>query len=241
MSFVLRKVAALAKKELKDLPKNPNVFAICLLPVLFAFILSNMATHAPSDHMDKAQILMIVLNMNLVMVCTFAMSMLIAEEKEKNTLRTLLLSSVSPLEFLAGKTVVILLFTFITNTAIYFIVGFQPAYLALYTLLSFVVGFIMLIMGGIIGLLAENQMATGVIGMPIIMGFLLVPMLSEFNQTLRSVAALLPTHHIQQILSVVLRGGSIQGVYANIWPIVAWIFIAAGLFSYTYTRKGLDK
>lgn len=242
MEFTIRRVSALCKKELKDFSKNANVFAICLLPIAFAFIYSRMGGAAPSEHMDKTMILLLCLNMNLVMVCSFAMSMLIAEEKEKNTMRTLFLSSVSPLEFLTGKAAVVMGFVIVTNTLMFFIVGMEIQFFFLYTILALALGVVMLELGAVIGLIADNQMATSVVGMPVIMGFLLIPMLADINDLLRRIATLFPYYHLQEVLGKVLRGGTLQtSDNQHALAIVAWVAIGAVIFVYTYNRKGLDK
>lgn len=242
MQISLRRVSALFRKELKDFTKNANVSAMCLLPIAFAFLYSNIFGNNPEHGMDKTLILFLCLNMNLVMVCSFAMSMLIAEEKEKNTMRTLFLSSVSPAEFLAGKALVVLGFLLVTNTAIFFIVGVGTQHYVLYTLLSLLLAVVMVELGAVIGLIAENQMATGVVGMPIIMSFLLIPLLAEVSEMLKKIADFLPFTHLQAMLGKVLRGGSLQsGDAKHVLAILAWVAIAAAAFAYTYNKKGLDK
>lgn len=124
MEFSMRRVNALFKKKVKDFGKNMNVSLMCLLPIAFSIIYSRLVGDSTLDgHLVKIDILIMCTGMNLVMVSSFVVAMLIAEEKEKNTLRTLMLSGVSPLEFLTGKIFMSFLISEIINVAIFFIIG----------------------------------------------------------------------------------------------------------------------
>ncbi|WP_406541368.1 hypothetical protein [Clostridium ljungdahlii] len=99
MEFSMRRVNALFSKELKELPKNINVLFMAALPVIFCAIYLKIFRNVMNSQEGKIYILNTILNMNLVMVATLIMAMLIAEEKEKNTLKTLMLTSLSPQNF----------------------------------------------------------------------------------------------------------------------------------------------
>lgn len=237
MTFSMRRVTALCKKEIRDFSKNMNVFIICLLPLALSVVYSQM----PAEYMGKGHVMSLSLTMNLVLVGSFAISMLIAEEKEKNTMRTLFLSSVSPMEFLLGKAIVIGTFLLVTNTAMFFLVGMELQHLLSYSLVACAVGFIMLVLGAVIGLIAENQMATGVVGMPLLMGFLMVPLFAELNTNLQRFANLIPTFHMQEMLHKLFIGNPLGTGYSmHIVAIAAWIVLSTLIFIYVYNKKGLD-
>ncbi|WP_051986365.1 ABC transporter permease [Clostridium amazonitimonense] len=94
------------------------------------------------------------------MSSSFGIAMLIAEEKEKNTMRTLMLSAVSPLEFLAEKAIITLLLSIVINIIIFFMVGINVQYLGKYIVLSTLVVLSMIELGAVIGLAQQNQMST---------------------------------------------------------------------------------
>jgi ABC-2 type transport system permease protein len=241
MEFSIKRVNALVKKEMKDFTKNMNVSLMCILPILFAFIFTNMRGGDFGHGMPKTDLLNTCLNMSLILSATFAVSMLIAEEKEKNTMRTLMLSSVAPIEFLLGKAVVMFLFTTVSNIAIYFIAGMDIQYFGHYLFWSTLVVLSMIQIGGIMGLIAPNQMATGVIGMPVLMSFLLIPMLAPASDIMKKIASLLPNYNLQVILGRIMSGAGYEGSTNNMLAILAWIVLAATAFAYAYNKKGLDK
>lgn len=240
MGFSILRVRALVKKEFKDLPKNINVSLMCLLPLLLVLLLANMQGNIPNQGMSGLDLLVLGLNMNLVIVSIFAVSMLIAEEKEKNTMRTLMLSSVTPLEFLAGKGVVMFLFSFVTNIALFFVTGMEVKYLGQYILLTVIVTLIMMLIGGIIGIIAKNQMSTSVIGMPVIFVFLLVPFLVQANERFEVIALLSPNYNLSLILESIMSGEGYLFLSYRSFVILAWLVLGTLAFIYTYKKKSLD-
>ncbi|TCT16089.1 ABC-2 type transport system permease protein [Natranaerovirga pectinivora] len=240
MDFSIKRVNALFKKEIKDFTKNLNVFFMCLLPILFAFIYSFLGS-MPGEHMEKSQTLLLVMTMNLVIVGCSIMAILISEEKEKNTLRTLMLSSVSPVEFLTGKTLVMLVITILNNIFIYMILGLDSRHMGMYIILSTLVVITMITIGAIIGLMVQNQMATGVMVMPIALGFLMIPMLGEVNEVAMTIAEWLPNYNLEIILERVFNEDSVNIFSKNLTVIIGWIIGSIAIFVYVYKKKGLDK
>jgi len=153
-----------------------------------------------------------------------------------------MLSGVSPLEFLTGKIFMSFLISEIINVAIFFIIGIGSKYLAIYMLLTTLGVFTMIEIGALIGIISTNQMSTGIVGMPILMFFMLVPFFAKLNKTILKIAEFLPNYNINLILENIFKGQTIGLEYAyNIVVILAWIIIAGAAFAYTYNKVGLDK
>jgi len=97
MEFSMRRVNALFKKEVKDFGKNMNVSLKCLLPIAFSIIYSRLFGDSTLDgHLAKIDILIMCMGMNLVMVSSFVVAMLIAEEKQKTLLERLCFQEYHP-------------------------------------------------------------------------------------------------------------------------------------------------
>ena len=240
MKHSIHRLKALTKKEFKDFFKNMNVSLMCILPIILVLLFVNMQKTNQSQDYDQFQVLNLGLSINLVFVSTFAISMLIAEEKEKNTLRTLMLSSVRPLEFLIGKAIVILTFSILSNAVIYMIVGLETVYLISYLLWTILVTFIMMLIGGILGLVAKSQMSTSILGLPVIFGFMIIPLFSQVNESFESLSKLLPNYNLNIILIQVINGQGYQNILASLTPIIIWTILALFGFVYTYNKKRID-
>lgn len=180
--------------------------------------------------------------MNLVLIAGYMIAILISEEKEKNTLRTLMLSGVSPLEFLTGKVIITFLVTEILNICIFYIVGMDMAYLGKFILITSLVVISMIEIGAVVGIIVPNQMSAGTLGMSIFTFFLIVPIFSSFSKNIEYVARVLPNYNMNLMFKNMFSGGEIGTVEAkNIAVIIIWIIIAGITFIYTYNKVGLDK
>lgn len=242
MEFSLRRVSALFRKEIRDIGKNMNVLLMCVLPILFSVIYTKMFVGNGLDiDFGRLEVLTLCVGMNLALVSSFVIAMLIAEEKEKNTLRTLLLSGMSPLEFLTGKAFIAILLSEIINVAMFFIIGMNTASLGIFILLTFLVVISMVEIGAMIGMIAPNQMSTGVVGMPVIMILLLVPLFARLDETIEKIARFLPNYNLNLLMEKIFTGEGLAGSAYSIAVILAWIVIAAVGFVYTYNKVGLDK
>jgi ABC-2 type transport system permease protein len=88
MTFSVKRAGAIFEKDLKDLSKNMYVLTCILMPLFVAMLLGK--TQAPSVSVHYMAI-----NLIFTAVATFLQGTLIAEEKEMNTLRGLMLSPAS--------------------------------------------------------------------------------------------------------------------------------------------------
>ena len=233
-----KRVNALLKKETKDLSKNINILFMCVLPLIFCFMYSKLFGDSEEG---KLYILNICVSMNIVFISGFTIAMLIAEEKEKNTLRTLMLAAVSPLEFLIGKAIITLILSIAINILMFFIMGMEILYIGQFIIITTLVVMSIMEFGAVVGVIAENQMGTSTIGMPFFMIILVVPMFSRFNNVFKRIADFLPNYNMEVLLKRIFTNEAINISFAyNIAVILAWIIIGAGVFAYTYSKKKLD-
>ncbi|WP_160689847.1 ABC transporter permease [Clostridium sp. C2-6-12] len=238
MTLSIRRVRALIKKEMKDFSKNINILFMCIVPIIMSLIFSRIFN---GSEQLKEYIMNVSLNSNLMLVSGFTTAALIAEEKEKNTLRTLMLSAVSPIEFLAGKIFVTLVISIGVNVLTYFIMGMKLSYIGQFIIITTLVAICFIEFGAIVGILAESQMSTGTIGMPFFMIMFFVGTLSKMSNIAGFVANFLPNYNMEVLLNRVYANEAISINFAyNISVILIWIMMGAGIFAYAYKKKKLD-
>ncbi|OPJ63083.1 ABC transporter permease [Clostridium oryzae] len=244
MEFSMRRVNALLKKEIKDISKNVNVLFMCIMPLVFAVIYANVfkgLSNGGNSAFGKTYILELCVYMNLVLVAGFVTAMLIAEEKEKNTMRTLMMSGVSPVEFLLGKAIITLIMSVAINIAMFFIMGMEVQHTISYIILTTLVTITMIELGAVVGIIAENQMATSTVGMPIFMAILMIPILANISHTIKEIARFLPNYNMAVLMKKIFLNKPIgAGDAFEIFVIIVWIILAAAVFGYTYSKKRLD-
>lgn len=236
MVFSIRRVNTLIIKEMKDMLKNINVFGMCLLPLILAILYSQMIS---GD--GRTNILSLFLIMNSCMIIPMVMAMLIAEEKEKNTMRTLMLSTVSPLEFLTSKAIVTWVTAAITNLGIFLALEVDTKYILAYLVVAILLSTSMILMGAVVGILSKDLMSSGINGMPIILLFFVIPSLASKNKTLEKITDFLPTYHSELLFSKIMKGDNILLTgRLDFLVLLIWILIAGLSFIVIFKRKRLD-
>lgn len=243
MEFSLRRVKALFKKEVKDFGKNINVSIMCIIPILLSiFYVKVSRADIINDPKIKVGLLLLCIGMNISFIAISVIAMMIAEEKEKNTLRTLMLSAVSPWEFFTGKALITFIVSEVINVAIFFILGCDSKYLVPFIIITTLVIISMIEIGAIVGILSPSQMATGVASMPVLGIFFVLPLMADKNSMLGKITKLLPNYHMNSILQKAFKGeGIFTGSFFGMAVIVGWIIICAIGFSLAYKKTGFDK
>jgi ABC-2 type transport system permease protein len=237
MDFSLRRVNALFIKELKDFFQNPNVLVMYMMPIMFAVLYGKMM----GTRIPKITSLEICLLLSLTMVGCSSAACLIAEEKEKNTLTTLMLSPLSPIEFLAGKSLISLLSCMVLNLIVFFIVNAPNVNLFLYIIISLISSITIISLGLLIGLLCKSQMETGIVSSPIIIVLMLVPMFSGINSVLKSIANFCFTYHTLAAVYKISEGRGFLDLKYNLLAIFVWLIISLFLLVFVCKKVKLDK
>lgn len=237
------KLIALIKKDFKMLMCNKNTVFIALLPILFAFIYRIIFADLASKNPVLSSFVVVMCSvMNLAVVPVTVLSMMVAEEKEKNTMRTLMLCDVSSFEFLISKALVVLGIIEVCALMIFVITGTAFEYLIGYLLLTMLTSMSLMFFGAIIGLIAKDQMETGTIGAPVMMLFMLPPLMGNLNETIRMLSIVVPTTGYQNLMVELFSGQSLfaSNLWINYLVIVLWVILSAFLFRSIFKKKGLD-
>jgi len=230
------KIKALLKLGLEDLMKNMNVFIYILMPLGFAFFYSNI------NGLSKEYAFALCIILNLAMVPIALMGTIIAEEKEKNTLRTLMLNNVKPMEILFSKAMLCMMFVMINHVLIYFIIGLPKTTFIVYQLVALLTGFAIVFFGAFVGLLAKNQMSAGLLSMPFMLVFMapLFGMMIE-NHTIHKIISFIPTDAMTTIFTNVTNHTmNISTVGLPFVVILSWMILSILLFYFTFKKVGID-
>lgn len=230
------KIKALFKLGLEDLLKNMNVFIYIILPLGFALLYSRM------EAMPKGYIFSLCILLNLSMVPVALMGTIIAEEKEKNTLRTLILNDVKATEILLSKALICMLFVLINNILIYFITSLPINTFVLYQLVAFFVSCAVIFLGAVVGLFSKNQMSAGLLSMPFML-LLMAPLfvLMVENKVIENIVSVLPTDAMMEIFSHISDSSmNFSNVGIPFLVITIWFVGSIVLFNIAYKKVGVD-
>lgn len=181
------RIQAIFEKDIKDFMKNSMLIFQPIVPIFLALFYSQLGFNE-----DNEQVLQIfvIIGLTLSSVTSGCIMTLMAEEKEKNTLRGLLLSPASFLDLIVGKSLVTAIFTFISLLISLIIIGITPL-LNVQMLFGIILLFLFFLFLGISsGLFAKSVGVTIAYITPIMILFGLTPMilflgLSENSLTMK--------------------------------------------------------
>ncbi len=232
----IHKIKALFKLGIEDLFKNMNVFIYIVMPVGFALLYSNM------EMLGKEYVFSLCTLLMLAMVPVALMGTIIAEEKEKNTLRTLMLNDVTATEILFAKALICMLFVVVDNLLMFFIVGLSMESFILYQLVGLFVGIAVILFGAVVGLLAKNQMSAGLLSLPF-MFILMAPLFTGMVQSdiFSKISSFLPTDAMMEIFESISKNTmNISNTGISFLIIFAWLVGSIILFNIVYKKVGVD-
>lgn len=230
----MRNIKAVFMKQILDTTKNKTVFIQFLMIPVMAIIMEN--TIKP-ENMPEHFFVKLFAVMFVGMAPLTCMSAIISEEKEKNTLRALLMSNVKAWQYLASIGAYIFIMC-MAGTAVFAVLGeYSGAELARF-IPSMISGIILSeIIGAVIGIFSRSQMAATSLTIPIMMVFSFVPMLSMFNESIKKIAVIF---YSQQISDLINGIGTSKVSVNSIIVIVVNFIIALVLFVLAYKKKGLE-
>ena len=243
MEATLRKTGALLGKDLKDVVKNPTMLVCCLLPVGFMLFYKNAVGGGMEGEQAEAFSSMLVswsLLFTATMVASMATLNAIAEEKEKRTLRTLMLANVSAEQMLASRGLVTLLAIGVVDAACYLVIGQPPAGLPAFLTIGVAGSVPIVLLSLLLGLVTRDQMSAGVLSMPILIAGI-APMFAQMVDGLSDIAPYLPTGGMNELGLLLARGELLSpDAIVPVSTTLAWVAVAAVAFALLYRRLARD-
>lgn len=221
MNFSMRRVNAIFQKDFKDISRNSAVSVSALMPLGIAFFMGKMGTASTIDTHYM------VINLTMVIVAAFVQCCLIAEEKEKNTLRGLMLSPASTLEILGGKSLLSFLATMIVVAMGAYLTGYQPENLLIIAAAIMLSTFFFIGLGTLLGLLAKSVMEASVIILPFMLLFSFGAMFKSFEDTypILKLMDYFPNIQLMDIAVKVENGAGLVDLWSHFGIITVWVVL----------------
>jgi len=155
--------------------RNSYILLPLLLVVGMAFLFTMQLDYDTTNE-DMVAMLAMLVGTSFMFIGASTMAILIAEEKEKQTLGVLITSTVSSLDFLISNILSSMTVVVVANIAIYHIIPVEGLMLSDFLLVTSVGAVAAIILGAIMRLIAKSQAAASTILTPL----LLLPMIPVF-------------------------------------------------------------
>jgi ABC-2 type transport system permease protein len=193
-----RIIFAIFHKQIKDVLKNTSVLILFFIYPIIAFVM----TTAMSEQLGQASFFISIFGtMHAVFTPIVTSAAIIAEEKEKNTLRVLIMSNVKPFEYLISIGGFVFICTLLTGSS-FIAIGNYGGITALNFILYMAIGCICsIILGLSIGGSAKNMMGANAIAVPFGMLFAFLPMLSSFNKSIEKLSKFTYGQQVSNLIS----------------------------------------
>ena len=259
MNASVRKLGALMGKDVTDMLKNPTMIVCIVMPVafvlLYRYIMGNVggsmgmmggADMGADADMETVEGLITYVLLNTALCMTIGMTssaMLVyglAEEKEKHTLRTLMLANVSAGQVALAKGLVSLAAILVVAVACFALTGVSWQFFGGFIAFAAVGSVPIILLGLVLGLAARDQMTAGLYSMPILV-ISLVPLFTTFAPEAEFVAGLTPLGGVCDLLLLMIEGNLMSAdALVPVAVTLAWTVAGALAFKLLYRKLAQD-
>ncbi|RJE88347.1 ABC transporter permease [Paenibacillus sp. 1011MAR3C5] len=236
MSISLKRAQAVFVKDYKEFSRNYGVSICLLVPILFAFLFRSAGPSLPGA-------IGFLLNTSFVLLTCLAQACLIAEEKERNTLRTLMMTPATTIDVLIGKSTLVFVMSAIILTIATSILGYEPA-----SLWAFVAAIILSIIlytavGTICGLFSKTLLEASLSIIPAAMIFTAPPVATLLfgDFPIFKVLDYTPSVQLVHLLSIRNTGFTTGELLKPLLIILAWTVVLTTVAVVLYQRRLQDE
>ncbi|WP_404406991.1 ABC transporter permease [Jeotgalibacillus malaysiensis] len=235
MNISMKRMRAIFIKDYKEFSRNYAVSSMILMPLVLAFFYQN----AGAASLD---LYFLPINMTFALVTTFIQACLIAEEKESNTLRSLMMSPASIADILIGKSTLVFAITLAIVALTIMILGFSPANLLILTVGLMISTVFYIGLGIVCGLFTKTVMEASVAVLPVMAVFSLGPLAMGLAETypVLEVMKWLPSAQL-----IMLEGYSAAGqtsdIVISLAVITGWTVVALVVASVLFKKRMKDE
>ncbi len=228
----MNNIKAIFIKQIKDTLKNKTIFIQFIMFPIFTLIMSNSIK---IEEMPENFFVNLFATMYIGMAPLTSMAAIISEEKEKNTLRVLMMSNVKPQEYLLGIGIYVW-FICIMGAVVICAVGKYSIQERLVFISIMAIGILIsLLIGAAIGTCSTTQMMATSITLPVMMVFAFLPMLSLFNETIAKIAKF---SYSQQVSLMLAQISNLDIGMETVCIMAVNIVLSAILFTAAYKKCG---
>lgn len=232
---MMRNILTVIEKQIKDTFKNKTILIQFILFPAMTLIMENAITMKDMPELFFTRLFSV---MYIGMAPLTSTAAIISEEKERNTLRVLMMANVKPVQYLIGVGVYV--WSICMIGACVMATGLPgekvPAYLAVMA-----VGFVIsIIAGACIGIWSKNQMAATSLVMPVMMILSFLPMIAIFNGSVEKISKIFYTKQIMDLMDgIILKETAGIGRF-GLSVIVINSALLIVFFLLAYRKKGLE-
>ena len=228
----MQSIISIFIKQVQDILKNKGVLLQAVTFPALAFVLTNFVD-LPHDIPDSMFIsLFAIMFVGLVMISNSAT--IIAEDRERKSLRFLMMAGVKSHQYLMGIGGVLLVFALAVSSLFAMMMPGFSLMERLIFLGSLMLGAVAsILLGAIVGMFAKNEQSSISISMTVgmLMGF--GPMVAAFNETTGRMFSIFYT------MNFIYYFGEYSNMTRSLSVMIINVAILAVMFAWVYGKRGL--
>lgn len=238
MILSMKRVRAIFIKDWKEAVKSPNLYVCLFVPIFSALLWRQLDTGQSAIYYYTY-----VISLACIVPGIFNQSAMIAEEKEKNTLRCLLLSPTRIIEIFLGKSLLTAIIIILAGIGATFIVPYEVTSYIYFSLALLLCMTIFIAIGTIIGLVVSSiQQSLGLsILFTTFVGNSLALKLLFTQEWFIKCLEYLPHEQFALLLVAMSEGTRFHDLASYFGILTAWLVITVGLAVLIYKKNGFDK
>lgn len=235
MNMSMKRIQAIFMKDYKEFSRNYAISITVLMPLVLALFYNKSGA-------DTIQAYFLTINMTLAIVTAFIQSCLIAEEKENNTLRSLMMSPASMADILIGKSTLVFTISAVVLALTIYLLGYEPANVAILVLALAVSVLFYIALGTICGLYTKTVMEASVAILPVMGVFSFGPMALVMSEKypLLAVVEWLPSAQLIVLAEGLETAVPMTEILLAFAVLIAWTVLALVVAGILYKKRMTD-
>ena len=242
----INKLTAVAQIKWICISRNTAIMIGPLLTVVMVWMFKTLYSINSGGDLSPILVSLILslgISLNLCMDGFLMVRTAIAEEKEKHTLRVLMTSSVTGIQYFIGSILFPFVLMNILNIVVLVISGISMSQVSVvaFLLVSAAASLISCVMGMIAGLCAKNQMNANLISYPLVIVLMMIPMFGNLSEKLHHISGFLFTGVLTEMASGFAEGMPYTLKPLDIAVLIGELIISILVFLVLYRRNGYEK
>lgn len=212
------------------------------MTLIFRLLYSSMTDDPEQVKHLLGMALKLGLSFNIGMGAIMTTALPLAEDKEKNTLRSLMTSSVNGIQFFIGSLIPPFIITIVFNYLIIFVSGVDTSDInwLMFSIITIIGSLTSCMLGLLIGIIAKSQVNANNIMMPFLMVLALIPSFGDMVESLGKVSKYLYTGIVSDMVGAYTLGETFSLDIQQILVLGISIIVIAFLFFYYYKKTILE-
>ena len=235
MNMSMKRMQAIFMKDYKEFSRNYAVSVMVFLPLFLALFYNKSGVNSIEAYS-------LTINMTLAIVTAFIQCCLIAEEKESNTLRSLMMSPASIADILIGKSALVFSISAVILALTIYLLGYKPANILVLSLALVISILFYIAIGLICGLFTKTVMEASLAVLPVMGVFSFGPMALALCEKYPfvKIAEWLPSAQLNILAKGLETAMPVKEIAVSLVIMGGWTIAAFAIASMLYKKRMTD-